>query len=583
MLKSIVSHVLSSIPFWRHTDGNRLQMASNHHVQALPLTNPDIPYLYSPYQSLGKYTLIRAPEDGKIIDVVDDVIVFEGNLSGQKLIPVPYWHDILVEPGETVEHGQVIAKPSNVMENGFILQGRNADVAFNIYDGFTFNDPIVGDSSIVYDYESWYPKIIKIELKTDQYLEFYQRMEQGLTIKGRVASIKSRKLVEKTVEDIIFEEPFKIDTLVALVPKNLNLSVFPEPYQKFLKKYDVRYKYALSKQVVQLHYSQIDPDPSIVTIVLFGRKLLKTKVGDKFTNRHANKGVISLITDIEPTRDLPVNFKPQFIFNSHGIRRMNLGQLIEMHYAFILKHIIPLLVKKARRKYDDETVIDKTLRTFVLSVDEQAYKHFTDKVLKCTTPKALLDHIEKYGLHVPIYNYEEADYYRKVVKLFKSLKLPDKILIQESKIASYGVMYIHKLEHVVDNKITAVAVEGHGQRIGEQEVWALLVSQQIPFLEEIMIRADDVNAHLQLIEDITRWGQETKPLTDYTKEADIISEFKSYLTALGIPTIEPDEKVESYHEWFNTLENPEEFVQRMRFKNRKSAGRKGTKKKRKNG
>ena len=64
----------------------------------------------------------------------------------------------------------------------------------------------------------------------------------------------------------------------------------------------------------------------------------KITIGDKMAGRHGNKGVISMILPVEDMPFLEDGTPVDIILNPHGVpRRMNIGQVMEIHMGWISK------------------------------------------------------------------------------------------------------------------------------------------------------------------------------------------------------------------------------------------------------
>jgi DNA-directed RNA polymerase subunit beta len=206
-------------------------------------------------------------------------------------------------------------------------------------------------------------------------------------------------------------------------------------------------------------------------------QLRKIAVGDKLAGRHGNKGVISRIAPAEDMPYLPDGTPVDVILNPLGVAsRMNIGQILETHLGW--------------------------------AALEHGY----------TAATPALDGVS------------EED----IKKELKSAGLPEsgKIKLIDGKTgrpfdneSTVGVMYILKLNHLVDDKlhmrsigpyslITQQPLGGKaqfgGQRFGEMEVWALEGYGAAHTLQEMLtIKSDDVMGRSKAYESIIK-GEEIK-------------------------------------------------------------------------
>ena len=198
----------------------------------------------------------------------------------------------------------------------------------------------------------------------------------------------------------------------------------------------------------------------------------KITVGDKMAGRHGNKGVISLIL---PEEDMPYmeDGRPvDILLNPLGVpSRMNIGQILEMHLGMAAKTL---------------------------------------------------------GIHVatPVFSGATKD---EIIDALKEAKLPEsgKFTLYDGRTGeafdnpvSVGVMYMIKLNHMVDDKLHARSTGPYslvtqqplggkaqfgGQRFGEMEVWALYAYGAAHVLQEMMtIKSDDVTGRVRVYESIVK-------------------------------------------------------------------------------
>lgn len=552
-MDSILSYVLSSVPFYRNTDGNRLQMASNHATQALSIENPELPMLLSGnIEALDGVFYLTSPFNMEIKNIHNNIILYRTDTDKKdkiRYLTVPYYHNINVSPGDYVEKGKLLSYYRNVDQSGFIQNGRNCNVIFNYWDGFVFEDGIVADESVKTNFKGYSPNYLSYEISY-KLIDLKQTVRPGSILEpGTVLTYNTVKFYpdEDNKENISFS--FRIRYVFAHIPKTKEAEETYRMQTDYMKNYLSEYNVDnvlargdLNQKEKELIYSILSntflPTATHISLLILGEKIQKVNVGDKFTNRHGNKGVLSLITDL-PSVNISkvINFQPEIVLNPEGIRRMNLSQLGEMHYTFILKYVVPVIINKLQHKGSTtEEIYDFIFAKFVdpLGEDEaiinrKLYESIGDKY-------TVLDYIKSNGLRVYVTNQQNQliEIY-KMVKLIESMNIPSKI-VMHNKLCSYGVMYMQRLHHTSDSKITF-----KNQRIGEQEVWAL--AQSTPqYLQELFIRSDDRKG----LETITRKLSHSKinniPLElssfDITTTSHTLEELKSLLFALNIEEID---------------------------------------------
>ena len=206
-------------------------------------------------------------------------------------------------------------------------------------------------------------------------------------------------------------------------------------------------------------------------------QLRKVSVGDKLAGRHGNKGVISRIAPVEDMPYLPDGTPVDVILNPLGvISRMNIGQILETHLGW-------------------------AAMTLGYKVATPALDGVGEKIIKEELKKAGLPEDGK----IKLINGKTGEYF-------------------DNK-STVGVMYIMKLNHLVEDKIHMRSIGPYslitqqplggkaqfgGQRFGEMEVWALEGYGAAYTLQEMLtIKSDDVLGRSKAYESIIK-GEKIK-------------------------------------------------------------------------
>jgi DNA-directed RNA polymerase subunit beta len=206
-------------------------------------------------------------------------------------------------------------------------------------------------------------------------------------------------------------------------------------------------------------------------------QLRKVSVGDKLAGRHGNKGVISRIAPVEDMPYLPDGTPIDVILNPLGVvSRMNIGQILETHLGWAA---LKLGYKAATPALDGITEEDIKIELRKANLPESGKIRLIDG---------------KTGEHF-------------------------------DNETTVGVMYVMKLNHLVDDKlhmrsigpyslITQQPLGGKaqfgGQRFGEMEVWALEGYGAAYTLQEMLtIKSDDVLGRSKAYESIIK-GEKIK-------------------------------------------------------------------------
>ncbi len=153
--EQVFSPSAALIPFLEHNDADRALMGSNMQRQAVPLIDPDIPYVGTGMEErIAKNSgiLLLAEEEG-IVDSVDaNRIVVENDKSIKKRYQLAKFvrsnqntcihQKPLVQVGQKVKKGMVLADGYATKE-GILSLGKNVIVAFMPFLGYNFEDAVV--------------------------------------------------------------------------------------------------------------------------------------------------------------------------------------------------------------------------------------------------------------------------------------------------------------------------------------------------------------------------------------------------------------------------------------------------------
>ncbi len=205
----------------------------------------------------------------------------------------------------------------------------------------------------------------------------------------------------------------------------------------------------------------------------------KLQVGDKMAGRHGNKGVVSIVVPREDMPFLPDGTPVEMVLNPLGVpSRMNIGQLYETALGWAAKK---LGVKFASPIFDGATW-------------EEVQGELRKAGLNETSKTPLCD--------------------GKTGEMFKNE-------------VTVGVMYMMKLDHLVEDKIHARSTGQYslitqqplggkaqfgGQRFGEMEVWALEAYGASHVLQEMLtVKSDDVPGRSKLFESLVKGENTPEP------------------------------------------------------------------------
>jgi DNA-directed RNA polymerase subunit beta len=240
----------------------------------------------------------------------------------------------------------------------------------------------------------------------------------------------------------------------------------------------------------------------------------KIQIGDKMAGRHGNKGIVSIVVPVEDMPHLEDGTPIDICLNPLGVpSRMNIGQIMEIHLGLALREIAK---KKLIEFAIEKTPINEVVSQFGLikpkaeTLMKTAKKYFKDADI--TTIEQANKKINDVDLQVILSNVGltvEDLSIKAATPVFMGANLNDitvalkdagidptkthgKYRLIDGRSGDYfdgsitvGVMYMMKLDHMVDDKIHARSVgpyskitqqplggksQNGGQRFGEMEV-----------------------------------------------------------------------------------------------------------------
>ena len=484
----------SLIPFVNHSPGNRGLMGSNMQCQAVPVLKPDSPIVGTGIEhkiAVDSGVMILAEQDGVCKYVSADYITMEyadGSIVNHNLRKFERTNEKasfnqkpLVKKGEKVKKGDVLADGPST-DKGELALGKNMTVAFMNWEGYNFEDAILINQRIVNDdvFTSVSIQQVKVEARTtklgDEEItrdiagvgeEALKNLdEDGIVRIGtevKVGDILVGKVTPKGETDLTPEE-------------RLLKAIFGEK-TKEVKNTSLKVKHGEEGVVVGIEIlsrknkDELDAGVNMCVKVYIAQKRV-LQVGDKLAGRYGNKGVVSIVLPESDMPYMPNGETVDICLNPLGIpSRMNLSQLLEIHLGWAAKH---LDWKVATPGFDGATEeeIKELLRANNLPEDGK----------------------------MQLYDGRTG-------------------LPFENKTA-VGVMYMLKLDHMVDDKIHARGIGTYalitqqplggrsqlgGQRFGEMEVWALEAYGASRLLQEMLtIKSDDVEGRIKTYEAIVK-------------------------------------------------------------------------------
>ena len=246
--------------------------------------------------------------------------------------------------------------------------------------------------------------------------------------------------------------------------------------------------------------------------------------GDKMAGRHGNKGVISVIMPVEDMPYDEIGNPVDIVLNPLGVpSRMNVGQILETHLgaaATGLGQKINAMLQEQAKITDIRKFLDKIYNGTGKARRKENLNSLSDAEI------IELAHNLKAGVPMATNVFDGAS----ELEIKEMLKLAG--MSEDGQVTLYdgrtgqafdrkvtvGVMYMLKLNHLVDDKMHARSTGSYslvtqqplggkaqfgGQRFGEMEVWALEAYGAAYTLQEMLtVKSDDVNGRTKMYKNI---------------------------------------------------------------------------------
>ncbi|MBX0310201.1 MAG: hypothetical protein JHC31_00090 [Sulfurihydrogenibium sp.] len=468
----LLTATMLCVPFLRFNDPNRLQMASNHLRQSLPLINAEIPRIRTGFENV----IIKKAESFYIetntFEKIDEFIVKTD--EGLKFNAMFLKYDEKLKVAYNPYH---ICFVRDIVSGGWCPElklGVNALVGYMSYYGFNYQDAVVISESFAKRLKHIERKVFVIRLPANSQLKHISSTDNTISlipIPGKVYNtLISYEYIEAGVlqrKQINVDNLLVVDVRVKALP-NYRL---PASITEFIKKAKKPFKLA------KLETEPTQKYPIVIQIV--GYVTREATIGDKLTNRHGNKGVIGLIVpdeEMPKTKDgkvLDILFSPLSVPS-----RMNLGQLMENLLAKIVVKVEQQVLDLLNRNKRDKA--QKLLLDFLKRVEKRSsFHHLIDNVI--TKRWDLLEYnLTKYGLSIiqPPFSELNAEEIKQLAKDY-NVKETEYVRVDNYDVTiNVGYQTILKLEHLASSKVTGAGLTNNEytnpQRIGEMETWNII-------------------------------------------------------------------------------------------------------------
>jgi len=508
-------------------------MGANMQRQAVPCVRPKVPLVSTGMEkkiALESGQCLISDVEGEVIEVDSfhislktkdnkikryELITFEKSNKQSCLHQRP-----VITKGQKIKKGDLLADGS-VTENGLLALGQNLLVAFIPFYGFNYEDAIIISE-----------RVLRKDYFTSVYLEEFScdvvdtKLGAEMTTRD-IPNVSEEKLKDLDEEGIVRlgAEVKGGDILVGKISPKGKTELTPE--ERLLQA-------IFGEEIKEIKDSSLVLEPSrtgrVIRTKILSRQngdkldagvikkinveiaeLRKLRVGDKLAGRHGNKGVISIILPEEDMPYLEDGTPVDIILNPLGVgKRMNLGQVFENHLGLACQKLGYRAITPSLDGASEED-IKKELRAAGLPEDGK----------------------------VNLYDGKTGEPFDRKVAI--------------------GVMYLMKLEHMVEDKVHMRAIgpyslitqqplggKAHfgGQRFGEMEVWALEGYGAAYTLQEmITIKSDDVIGRAATYESIIR-GERIKSPNIPAAFNVILKELQSLGLSINLKGVKTEENLE---------------------------------------
>ena len=507
--KQVVSAATACIPFLENDDSNRALMGANMQRQAVPLMNPEAPFVGTGMEHVAARdsgAAITANHRGRVEHVESNEILvrrlveqdgqeYEGELDRYPLAKFKrsnsgtcYNQRPIVAAGDIVEYNEILADGPS-MELGEMALGRNVVVGFMTWDGYNYEDAVIMSE-----------RLVKDDVYTSIHIEEYE------------SEARDTKLgPEEITRDI------------------------PNVSESALKNLDERGIVYVGAEVKDGDILVGKVTPKGVTELTAEERLLHAIFGEKArevrdTSLRVPHGAGGIVLDVK-------------VFNreegddtlSPGVNQLVRVYIVQnVKFTSEIKCVVVMVIKvssqnRSRRRYaifTRRTSIDIMLNP--LGVPSRMN---IGQVLELHLGMAA----KNLGIHVasPVFDGANDDDVWSTIEE-AGMARDGKTVLYDGRTGepfdnriSVGVMYMLKLAHMVDDKLHARSTGPYslvtqqplggkaqfgGQRFGEMEVWALEAYGAAYTLQEILTyKSDDTVGRVKTYESIVKGENISRP------------------------------------------------------------------------
>lgn len=472
---------MALIPFVAHDESMRALAGSNMQRQSVPLLKQESPYIGTGYEEIlarQSTWAIFAQDDGVVEYVDASRLTVKYNEMGRKDYVLKKFHrsnnntsfsqTVRVDANQKIKKGDLLVD-GPTMCNGELSLGINLTAALMLFEGYNYEDSVIISERVVKD-----DLLTSVHIR-EHSVEIRDTELGPEMITADIPHVGDR-ILQKLTESGIVREGVKVgsgDILVGVVAprgeqeltaeERLLRAIFGEASSD-IRDNSLRLPHGEEGIVIKtqlLEASKGDKlGPGVLQQVkIWVAKTKKISFGDKIAGRHGDKNTVAAIKPVEDMPFLEDGTPVDVVLTPTFLKRMNMGQAVEVHFG-----------------------------KYASMIGEKLAFPLFEKI----NVEWLKNELEKKG-----FNMEEK------VDLWDGRtgeKFPKKITV--------GTKYILKLHHIADEKVHARSTGPYtvvtqqplggkaqmgGQRFGEMEVWALEAHGTPATLKEMLtIKSDDI-------------------------------------------------------------------------------------------
>ncbi len=498
--KQIISVSAGLIPFLEHDDANRALMGSNMQRQAVPLLITEAPIVQTGLEEdVARYSgvVVTAEEDGEVTFVDSTRIVTKhGSKSKEYLLEkfrrtnqgTCFNQRPTVRVGDKIEKDDVIAD-GPAIDKGHLALGKNLLVAFLPWEGYNYEDAILISENVVKEDKFTSVHIEEFEVEARETKLGPEKITRDIPNLGEdvLSNLDENGIIRvgahvKTNDILIGKVTPKGQTELTPEYKLLH-SIFGEKVKE-VRDTSLRLPHGNDGIVIDVKVYRREEGfellPGVEQLVkVYVAQKRKLQEGDKMSGRHGNKGVLAKILPVEDMPFLEDGTPVEIVLNPLGVpSRMNIGQILE-------------------------TQLGWAGRVLGFHISTPVFEGAKIEDIQTLSEEAGLPKIGKNQLFDG--------------RTGEPFKNP----------ATVGIMYVLKLNHLVEDKIHARSTGPYslvtqqplggkaqfgGQRLGEMEVWAFEAYGMAHSLQELLtVKSDDMLGRAKIYEAIVHNRHSSSP------------------------------------------------------------------------